>query len=606
MESHIFKVSFLGAEYPSFYIKEREDALAALKKLDEYQGLMGLDTETMAYDEYKHISTAALSPHLSRVRLLQCSNGKASFVFDLLSINDDSIFHKFLTSHKFVAHNAVFEISFLRKLGIKDLDINCTYILSKLLFHACYPTDEGLSAGLGPMVRTVLKTDILKNEGDSDWAEPDLNFSQIEYAAIDAIATLKLWEKLSPGLKKLDLFRIYNLTKKAQHAIAEIQLNGIYLDSEKHRKLIPAWRDSLYAAKKELESITKLSKFTSTTIAEYIESILDVETLLLWPRTDTGKLSTDSHTLMDFSYLPIIKPFSEYQKKEKLLSTYGQTLIQTINPKTGRIHAGYNLCGARTGRLSSSHPNLQNLPRDSDIRKNFVAKDNNVIVCFDFSQIEIRVGAELSRDDVMLKAYRDGIDLHALTASTVARKPLKEVTKDERQMAKALNFGLMFGLGARKFSKYAKQSYGVDVTDEEAFKSVCDWHELYKGYTDYQQSLAIEASKTLLCKTPCGKLRRLPEDKTYGASMNQPVQGGAAEVMLSSLCRVYDLFGDTEVKLINSVHDEISVECSKSIAEDVKELLHDAMVKGFLDIFPEGITRGLVEGKIGQSWFEAH
>lgn len=607
MDEHEFQVSFAGTAYPAYYIKTKENANIVLNKLMGRECLFGIDTETMALPKYKGVDDAPLNPHLSRIRLLQLFTGEVSFVFDMLTINCDDIFVPFLQGHRFLAHNAVFDLQFFKRIGVKDMNIGCTYILSKLLQQAVYPTDEGLSASLANMVQTVFKTDMLKKEQVSDWAVPDLNFSQIEYAAIDPIACLKLGEKLSPGLSKFGLQRIYDLTKRAQHPIAELQLNGILLDIDSHRKLIPTWRDSLYSSKKSLHELTKLDRFTSTTIANYIEQHLSGSELAIWPRTDSGKLSTDSHTLADFSYLLVVAPFSEYQKKEKLLSTYGEGLIQEINPETGRLHARYNLCGARTGRLSSAHPNLQNLPRDSDIRKNFISPVSATFICADYSQIEIRVGAELSRDPVMLNAYRDGIDLHYLTASKVSGKKLEEVTKEDRQLAKALNFGLMFGLGAKKFAKYANQGYeGVDISENEAYQAVSEWHDLYAGYTDWQRERASEASESFVCTTPCGKLRRLPEDKTYGAAMNQPVQGGAAEVMLYALCFLHDCFKNTQIKLVNTVHDEILVEMPDcELVPEVAATIKGQMTEAYKTVFPDGITKNLVSIGVGQNWGKA-
>lgn len=618
MEEIAFTVTFAGSTFQAFYIKSRENAELALSKLMSKDCLFGIDTETMKLPAFSHLDDAALSPHLGCIRLIQVFDGENSFIFDLLTIDCDEIFLPFLESKRFLAHNATFDLMFFKRMGAKHVNCGCTYLLSRLLFHAVYPTDEGLSASLRNMVTSILKTDMLKAEQNSDWSEPNLNYAQIEYAALDPIAVILLGNKLAPGLHRFGLDRIYQVTKRAQAPIVEFQYNGILLDVDSHRSLIPVWRDALYAAKQELHTLTGLDKFTSTTIASYLESTLDPSTLNIWPRTETGKLSTDSHTLADFSFITVVKPFAEYQKKEKLLSTYGEGLIGEVNPCTGRIHARYNLCGARTGRLSSSHPNLQNLPRESDIRRNFKAPEGSTFICADYSQIEIRVGAELSGDPIMLQAYRDGIDLHALTASKVSGKALKEVTKEERQMAKALNFGLMFGLGANKFAKYAKQSYGVEVSQSEAHQAVSEWHDLYSTYSDWQKEQATNADDTKSCSTPCGKKRCLPPDKTYGPAMNQPVQGGAAEVMLHAVSRLYDRWHDSDIKLINTVHDEIILEIptiegtpnctrmeAKERAEFLTETLVSDMTRAYLDVFPNGVTKALVSSGVGDSWAEA-
>ncbi len=606
MEQRQFSVSFLGQDINAIYVTDKSTAIQLLEGLMQKDCLFGIDTETMAKADFKHISTAALSAHLGQIRLLQVYDGKNSVIFDLLHINDDNIFLAFLEQKKFVAHNAIFDLQFFMQMGVKTMNIGCTYLVAKLLFHASYPTDEGLSASLQALTEQMFKVDMNKAMQKSDWSVPDLTFEQIEYASLDAVCVLKLAEKLAPGLEKLGLQRIYKLSKNAQHPIARMQLNGILLDVERHREKISEWRTALYAAKKHLLKITGLDEVTGHKLSGWLDTNLPPNVRRVWPETETGKLSTDAHTFADFSFLPIVAPFSDYQRLEKLTSTYGNRLIDQINPATGRLHAQYKICGARTGRLSSSAPNLQNLPRDNDIRKSFIPFQSSTFLCADYSQVELRVAAELSRDGAMLEAYKNGIDLHALTASKVSHKSLSEVTKSDRQFAKAINFGFLFGLGARKFSHYAKKSYKVDVTEDEAEEAVSVFRETYSGYREWQMEQATKAHTTLTCRTPCGKLRRLPSDNTYGNSMNHPVQGGAAEIMLYALIRLDRQLGpSSRDKLVNVVHDEVIIECPEEDIEGCKAIMEDCMTQAFLDVFPNGITRGLVEVKNGKSWAEA-
>lgn len=601
MDQRQFSVSFLNQSFNVLYIKDKSTAIQILEGLMQKDCLFGIDTETYALPAYQHIATAGLSAHLGQIRLLQVFDGRNSVIFDLLHIGATDIFVPFLEAKKFVAHNAIFDLQFFMQMRVKDMNIGCTYLVAKLLFHASYPTDEGLSASLASLVEQVFKVDMNKAMQRSDWSVPELTFEQVEYASLDAICVLKLAEKLAPGLQKLGLQRIYKLSKDAQHPIARMQLNGILLDVEMHREKISEWRTALYAAKKEVLSYTGLTQITGHTLAGWLDKNLPPNVRRVWPETESGKLSTDAHTFADFSFLPIVAPFEKFQRLEKLTSTYGNRLIEQINPATGRIHAQYKICGARTGRLSSAQPNLQNLPRDADVRNCFIAPRSATFLCADYSQVELRVAAELSRDEAMLNAYREGIDLHALTASVVSKKPLSKVTKSDRQLAKAINFGFLFGLGARKFSHYAKKSYKVDVSEDEAEEAVSIFRETYNGYREWQIEQATTAHSTLTCRTPCGKLRRLPSDNTYGNSMNHPVQGGAAEIMLYALIRLDRELGG-KGKLVNCVHDELLVECAADLEQECSSKLEDCMVKAYLDVFPNGITRNLVDVKYGASW----
>lgn len=615
MDQTSFTVSFLNVDIPAFYITEKKEAVLALKSLSNCDTLIGIDTETAALPEYRSAYKPALSPHTSNIRLLQFYTGKSVVVFDLHKIGDNKIFIPFLESKRFIAHNALFEIKFLKAMGVKDINIGCTLILSRILFHAIYPTDEGLSASLSNMVEKMLKVEVGKENQKSDWSVPDLTFEQVQYAALDAVYVLKLAQKLNPALAKLGLQKTYSLLKKAQHPIAALEMSGIKLDTDKHRLALNVWRDKLYISRKEVLELTKLEKLTGHTMSQWLVDNLDPKILSIWPVTETGKLSTDSHTFSDFSYLPVVKPFSEFQKREKLTSSFGMNLINMVNEGTGRIHSSFNLCGARTGRLSCSRPNVMQFPRtpdkkkypdEPDIRENFVAEKGWVFICADYSQIELRVAAELSRDKVMLSAYEQGIDLHTLTASKIAGKKLSDVTKEERQQAKALSFGLLFGLGATKFAHYAKKSYGVEISQEDAETSVREWREIYSGYVEWQQKQVKEAQKTFQARTPNGKLRCLPADNTYGTSMNTPVQGGAAEVMLSALVRLFEaLKVYPQIQIVNCVHDEILLESWADFSDTAKGILEESMIMGFLDIFPYGITNGLVECNTGVSWASA-
>lgn len=606
MEACSFTTKFLDQQVPCYYIKDKAQAFQALKQMMEQDGLFAIDTETEALPRWHSRSDAALSPHLSKIRLIQTYNNRAACVFDMKYIDCPELFIPFLESKRFVAHNALFDLQFFMKMGVKTMDIGCTYILAKMMFHASRPTDEGLRGSLEGLILGIFKEKILKENQASDWSVPELNFEQIEYAALDAIAVMKLAEKLSAVITGYKMERYYKLCKAAQHPIAHMQLNGIGLNVEGHRALIDDWLGKLNVARKEVVKVLGNEKISPHTIADWLTTHLDKDILALWPRTDAGKIQTDVHAFADFAGTsPIIAPFAKFQKLKTLTADFGTKMLNQINPETGRIHASYRLNGARTGRLSCSSPNLQQLPRDESVRGNFIASDGRIFLCADYSQIELRVAAELSRDPAMLDAYRNGVDLHALTASKVSGKPISQVTKADRQMAKAVNFGFLFGLGSKKFSHYAKKSYGADVSPEEATQAIKTFRQTYAGYHAWQKQQAENAAVSLTVRTPCGKLRRLDPENTYGTAMNHPVQGGAAECMLYALVHLQKLLGNNGTKLLNTVHDEVIVECKPSEAQGAFEAIEESMVHGFLQVFPKGITRGICEVGKGKNWGEA-
>lgn len=615
-----YKTTFLGTEIPVLYVTDRAEAEELAGRLvaqfdSGETGLAAIDTETEALPEYRSKTQSALSPHLSKVRLIQIFTGRSAIVFDCKHIGENRLFTELLERGRWVGHNSVFDLQYFYKwFGVKSCNIGCTMLCAKLLFHAKCPTDTGLSASLRNLVNVVFKQEILKEMQTSDWSMPELTWEQVEYSALDAITTYFLAEKLAPQIVSYGLQRIYKLYKDAQHPICKMQLNGLKLDCDKHRDMIVGWRDEMYRAKKELTAITGISRITPHTLAKYLEGALPKDVLDIWPRTEEGKLETNAHVFADFDYLDIVKPFLEFQKREKLCTAFGNKLIEQVNPATGRLHAGYKLAGARTGRLSCATPNLQQLPRDKSVRSNFIPERDSVFICADYSQIEIRVGAELSRDPTMLAAYKDGKDLHAITAKAVSHLSDKEwealpeaERKAKRQAGKSFNFGLMFGLGANSYKHYAKKSYGVDVTEEEADQGVKAWRKLYSTYRKWHMERVKESESQGYVTTPCGKRRCLAPEDCWGASANTPIQGGACECMLHSIVDIQKAIdvSNFPYKIVNCVHDEVLVEVPKDRVEHAKKMIEYSMQYGFLEVFPNGITRGIVDAHSGPSWGEA-
>lgn len=603
-----YEISFKSEKYPFLYINTAKDLEELFPRLMEVEGLIALDTETMARHPYRAFKMAALHPEQSQIRLIQLFTGRTAIVIDCLKCGVEdtaAILRPFLLSKKFIGHNAIFDLQFFLQdpWYLPHMNIGCTLQSSRIIYHARHPKD-GAVHSLKALTASLLDFDLPKEVQASNWGVPELTYEQLEYAAFDAVCTYKLAERFAPHIEHLNLWRTYELLKNAQTPIARMQLNGIRLNVDRHHVMMREWANQVWEARKHLMTITGLERITAHTVAAYLEKNLDDLVLSVWPRTEQGKLQTDAHTFADFSFHPIVAPFSRFQKLDKLCSTYGASLIEQRSPADGKLHTNFNLTGARTGRLSSSKPNLQQAPRDREFRANFIPDEGYKFVVADFNQIELRVAAELSQDEMMLQAYEKGIDLHALTASIVGKKALNDVTKEDRQMAKAVNFGFLFGLGAGKFSHYARKSYGVAVSAEEAHEAIQAFRTTYSGYYKWQMDQARRGAETLLTETPCGKKRRLDEGNTYGTAMNHPVQGGAAEVLLHSLVRLEKAVRKNW-QLVSTVHDEIIIAVPFEEVKEGKEVLLGSMMEGFKDVFPHGITNNLVEAKAGANWAEA-
>lgn len=622
MQQGNFELTIAGTSYNALYLRDKSHAIAAIEQLERNAGErspFGLDFETCGTAPYRHDPSSPLDPLRSLPRLVQICDGRNIVVLDLLHIGSLDFLIPFFSRQRFVAHNAIFEIQhLLHNFSVPVPDVGCTKIATRLVYDAIYPNSAAFGADLGNVCKSLLKIELPKDIDHRCWANAELTKEQLDYAAMDAGVMRPIAEKLTVALQKYGLLNVYNLYKQAQIPLAKMQLNGIQMNADAHVECIAEWKINAYQAKKELLALTGLKDTNPKSIIAYLETTLPPEILAIWPLTDGGEdekegdLSLSADTFSDFSFLPIVEPFSRFKKATKLSSTYGTKLLNRTNRHDGRIHCSFNLCGTRTGRLSSSNPNLQQLPRDKRTRALFIAAPGRKFVVADFNQIELRVAAEWSRDEEMLRAYRQGRDLHVVTAEMLSGRKLDTMTdearKHARQSAKALNFGLLFGLGKKKFRHYAHKNYGAELTEDQAYEAVSAWHSLYSGYSRWHRDISSKCEVSLKVRTATGKLRALSRENYYGASANTPVQGSASECMLRSLVRLNGVLSGRSF-LCNTVHDEIMIETddtSESVAE-VKFLLNDCMTKGFQDIFPNGVmSDNLVEVKSGSNWAEAH
>lgn len=601
-----FNVEFAGTSYPCFFITTKQKAEEVIKRLEGKTTVLAADTETAALPQWKALNEAALSPFTSNIRLLQLFTGTAAVVIDLHATGPIDLKTLF-EGRPSVFHNMTFDYKFLRHhYNVVDPDMHCTCIMARCVFHAIYPDNK--SASLKDVATTLFGEEINKKAGRSDWSIPELTFEQIEYAARDAIVQMRIFEKLSDYIDKLNLRPVYDLYRKAQIAICEMELNGISIDVDKHLKNVVAWRQQLLDARDEVLHMTKLPVLTDAKLGEWLTQTLPPEVLEIWPKTEkTGKIQTDANTFVDFSYLEVVKPFSKYQKLKKLTTSFGTNLLQMVNPATKRLHPTYRVAGAKTGRLSCTEPNAQQMPRSSEMRSVFVPSPGYVMVVSDYSQVEVRCIAEFSNDARMLEAFGKGLDIYSYTVAGIQGKDITKVTKTERQSGKALVLGLNYGLGAKKFSHYAKKNYGVEISKEDSNGLVASYRKLYSGLRDWQTLQTDKsAAQRFTAFSVMGKSRKMTEDDYYGACMNHPVQGSCAEIMLLAIVNTREALKGTSGRMVMSVHDELVLECLPEEVEVVKQKLTKAMTDAYLTILPSGRTlNGLIDPTSGANWAEA-
>lgn len=306
---------------------------------------------------------------------------------------------------------------------------------------------------------------------------------------------------------------------------------------------------------------------------------------------------------------PIVQQIINYRQYTKLKSTYCDGLGALINPSTHKIHSVFNQTVTVTGRISSTEPNMQNIPTRTELgrelRKMFVASDDNVLVDADYSQIELRVLSHLADDETMINAFKNGEDIHAVTASQVFGIPLCDVTSEQRSHAKAVNFGIVYGIGEFSLS----QDIGVSVREAKAY--IDSYLEKYHGVREYMERTKSDAKKNGYVTTMMHRIRYIPELKSsnynlrsFGerAAMNTPVQGSAADIIKLAMVKVYDRLKKEGLKskLILQVHDELIVEAPKNEVEEVKKILKEEMENAVSLKVP--LT---VDMSTGHSWYEA-
>jgi len=610
-----FTVEFAGSSYPSFYLTQKSDAERAIAVMLESKEILAADTETAPLPQYRHIAEAALSPHLAKPRLVQMFTGKGAVVIDLYKTGEIESLGTLFNTRPSVFHNMNFDLKMLMKWhGVSYPDMHCTAIMARCCWQAMYPGFK--SATLKDVAKALFKEDVIKQAGASDWSMPELTYEQVYYAAKDAVIQRVIYDKLSQWLEKLNLTKCYEVYRKAQIVLSQMELNGILVDKDAHRKNIVTWRQAMADARDEVERITGLRSITDSKISEWLKKNLEADLLAVWPKTESSKendslenqqLAVNSDALVNFSHLEIVKPFSEFQKYKKLCTAFGTSLLEQVNPATGKIHSGYTVCGARTGRASCSNPNFQNMPRDPKMRGVFTASPGYEMMVSDFSQIEVRIFAEYSREEKMLIAFERGLDIYKHTAALLLNKKYEDVTKKERTHVKPLVLGLAYGLGSSKYGHYAKKNYGVSLTLEESHDLVQQYRELYDHLYAWQlqQPAKCEASN-YTCFAALGKSNKLSEDKYWGASMNHPIQSAAATIMYLALIFCEKALRGTSVKFLGTVHDEMIIEYKKEERNHVKKILTEQSIKAYHVIMQSERTLvNLVDPLWGDNWAEA-
>ena len=432
------------------------------------------------------------------------------------------------------------------------------------------------------------------------------------YACEDADVTLKLKNILEQDLKKNDVEKLfYEIEMPLVPVLVNIESNGVRLDTEALKQSSEHFTTRLQSIEKEIYTLAE-GEFNIASPKQVGEILFDkLKIVEKAKKTKTGQYVTSEEVLESLrNKHDIIGKILEYRGLKKLLSTYIDALPQLINPKTGRIHTSFNQTVTATGRLSSSNPNLQNIPiRDEDgkeIRKAFIPDDGCSFFSADYSQIELRIMAHLSEDKNMIDAFLSGYDIHAATAAKIYKVDIKEVTADMRRKAKTANFGIIYGISVFGLAER------MNVDRKEAKELIDGYFETYPQVKSYMDKSIQVAREHGYVETIFHRKRFLPDINSRNAvvrgyaernAINAPIQGSAADIIKVAMARIYERFKaeGLKAKMILQVHDELNFSVPAKEKEIVEQVVIEEMEKAYRMHVPLKADCGW-----GTNWLEAH
>lgn len=625
------------------YITETNEALKAIKELEPFSKICA-DTET-----------TGLQATVSKCRLIQLCDASPTVedrtihVFDMFKTSVVSELKELIESRELIlGHNLGFDLQFFYSLGIDYKNkIFDTYVAERVLRAGFQekkyspksnkPYFADVSCSLKAVAERRLEFELDKEQRKTDWGALDLTLDQVEYAAKDVDVLPKIAAEQLNELKEEALIGIYSIESKCIRPVAKMSYTGFNVDIERLQKLkldietqlnqkttefIEALDARLPAESKlprGLDGLVLVGKkankeFNPGSTAQ-VASAFELCGIELPKNDDTGKSTLNQISLAEFdSKDPVLQMYRERVKIETSLE-HVEKLIQNINPVTHRIHSFYNQVGANSGRFTCAGApktaktkvkttfavNLQQVPRSKAFRESFVASPGYKLIIADYSQMELRLLAELANIPQMQEAYNTDIDLHTLTASLVNDCDISEVTKQQRQMAKGANFGFIYGIGFRKFKTYAAASFGVHLSLSESKILHSKFHSAYPRLREWhRQRGALVQDGWCYTRTALGRRRLLAyDDARMTIAANTLIQGTGADILKVALGELNEYLSE-DVRLIAVVHDEVVLEVKEGLEEFWKDKLANVMVEAGASVFKK--TRLVAEPGIGDDW----
>ncbi|MFD2873297.1 DNA polymerase I [Mucilaginibacter ximonensis] len=595
----------------TYYLANTKEKRAELINILKQQNSFCFDTETTGTDanncELVGLSFSVKAGEGWYVPVPHDQAATQSIVNEFKEVMEDPSIGK-------IGQNLKFDILMLKWYGIAI----CGDLFDTMMAH--YIIDPDTRHGMDVLSENYLGykpvsiTELIGPKGKNQGNMRDVEIEKIkEYAAEDADITLQLKEVFEPKIKQVGAEELlHKIENPLIYVLADIEHEGVRID-----------HDTLKDFSKELENdIAKLEKtvYEKAGVKFNIASPKQLgevlfEKLMLDPKakkTKTGQYQTGEDVLLSLANKSdIVRDILDYRQLQKLKSTYVDALPQMVNQKTGRVHTSYNQAVAATGRLSSTNPNLQNIPirteRGREVRKAFIPRDeNHIIVSADYSQIELRIIAEISKDANMMDAFVKGIDIHTATAANVYGVAVEEVDSTQRRNAKAVNFGIIYGQSAFGLSQ------NLGIPRKEAAEIIENYFLQFPGIKQYMADTMNFARENGYVTTLMGRRRYLRDINSANATVrgfaernaiNAPIQGSAADMIKIAMINIHKEFKDRKLdsRMTMQVHDELVFDVPKHELEIVKPIIVDKMKNAIKTVVPI-----LVEIGEGVNWLEAH
>ena len=518
-----------------------------------------------------------------------------------------------MNQDKIVGQNLKYDLPILNSFGIKISNFKADTMLMSYVLNSTASRHN-----LDALAKFYLNRETITYETVVGSASRQIPFSKVfleqatAYAAEDADITISLYETLldklttQPELLKL----LDNLEYPLLKVLSIIERNGAKIDVEMLEEYSAELSKKINSLSKEAYALAG-QEFNLDSPKQLVEILFDKQKLPVLQKTPKGQPSTNEAILQRLAEeYPLPKIIIQYRTLAKLKSTYTDSLTKLENEATKRIHTSYHQAVTSTGRLSSANPNLQNIPiktpEGRKIREAFIPEEGNSILSVDYSQIELRIMAHLSKDSSLCDAFLANLDVHSATAADVFDVDLKDVTNDQRRAAKAINFGLMYGMSAFGLTKQ------INVSRAEAQTYLDEYFKKYKGVETYMQNIRDQAKKDLFVETIMGRKLHVADINSSNfrvrsaaerAAINAPLQGSAADIIKVAMINIQNwIFAKKPpIKMIMQVHDElifeVQAENADILTEEVKDIMENAVK---LDV------PLLTEAGIGKNWNESH